>query len=99
MARSLTKFASFLRPIGKGSDALVAVKLHSNAVTLAEVRHKSNVINIDQLGSVELLRLFDPQNLTRQQDMIGDINRIFRDQTRRNISRIYINYFNLVCIH
>ena len=57
------------------------------------------MINIDQLGSVELLRLFDPQNLTRQQDMIGDIIRIFRDQTRRSISRIYINYFNLVCIH
>lgn len=44
MARSLTKFASFLRPIGEGSDELVAIKLHSNAVTLAEVRHKSNVV-------------------------------------------------------
>ena len=81
MARSLTKFASFLRPIGKGSDALVAVKLHSNAVTLAEVRHKSNVINIDQLGSVGLPRRFDPQNLARQQDMIGEIIRTFRDQS------------------
>ena len=80
MARSLTTFASFLRPIGKGSDELVAVKLHSNAVTLAEVRHKSNVINIDQLGSVALPRRFDPQNITRQQDMIGDVIRTFRDQ-------------------
>ena len=81
MARSLTKSASFLRPIGKGSDELVAVKLHSNAVTLAEVRHKSNVINIDQLGIVGLPRRFDPQNLARQQDMIGEIIRTFRDQS------------------
>ena len=81
MARSLTKSASFLRPIGKGSDDLVAGKLHSNAVTLAEVRHKSNVINIDQLGSVGLPRRFDPQNLARQQDMIGEIIRTFRDQS------------------
>ena len=80
MARSLTRFASFLRPIGKGTDELVAVKLHSNAVTLAEVRHKSNVINIDQLGSVGLPRRFDPQNISRQQDMIGDVIRTFRDQ-------------------
>ena len=56
------------------------MKLHANAVTLAEVRHKSNVINIDQLGCVALPRRFDPQNITRQQDMIGDVIRTFRDQ-------------------
>ena len=80
MARSLTRFASFLRPIGKGSDELVAVKLHNKALTVAEVRHKSNVINIDQLASVALPRKLDIQNLTRQQDMIGDVLRGLRDQ-------------------
>ena len=50
MVRSLTIFASFLHPNGKGTDKIFAAKLHSNAVTLAEVRHKSNAIKIDQLG-------------------------------------------------
>ena len=80
MARSLAKFASFLTPIGEISDELVTVNLHFNAVKLAEVRHKSNVINVDQLDSVELLGRFDQQNLASQQDMIGDIIRTFRDQ-------------------
>ena len=61
MARSLSRFASFLRPIGKGTDELVAVKLHNNALTVAEVRHKSNVINIEQLASVGLPRKLDLQ--------------------------------------
>ena len=80
MARSLTRFASFLRPIGKGSDEIVAVKLHNKALTVAEVRHKSNVINIGQLASVALPRKLDIQNLARQQDMIGDVLRSLRDQ-------------------
>ena len=80
MARSLSRFASFLRPIGKGTDELVAVKLHSNALTVAEVRHKSNVINVEQLASVGLPRKLDLQNLARQQDMIGDVLRGLREQ-------------------
>ena len=79
MARSLSRFASFLRPIGKGTDELVAVKLH-NALTVAEVRHKSNVINVEQLASVGLPRKLDLQNLARQQDMIGDVLRGLREQ-------------------
>lgn len=80
MASSLSRFASYLRPIGKGTDELVAVKLHNKALTVAEVRHKSNVINIDQLASVALPRKLDIQNLARQQDMIGDVLRGLRDQ-------------------
>ena len=47
MARSFTKFVSFLRLIGKGSNEFVVVKLHTSAIKLAEVSYKSNMINID----------------------------------------------------
>ena len=80
MARTFTRNASFLRPIGKGSDDLVAVKLHNKAITVAEVLHKSNVINIEQLASIALPRKLDVQNLSRQQDMIGDVLRGLRSQ-------------------
>ena len=80
MAKTLTRLASFLRSTGKGTDEIVAVKLHAKALTVAEVRHKSNVINIEQLASVALPRNLDTQNLARQQDMIGDTLRALRDQ-------------------
>ena len=54
MAKTLTKLASFFRPLGGRSDDLVAVKLHQSAVTVAEIRHNSNVINIDTIASVPL---------------------------------------------
>jgi Tfp pilus assembly protein PilN/Tfp pilus assembly PilM family ATPase len=72
MARTLTRLASMLKPIGGGADDLVAVKLHHNALTVAEVRHKSNVIKIDQLASTALPRKLDTTNSGRQQDMIRD---------------------------
>ena len=72
MARTLTRFASFLKPIGGGADDLLAVKLHNSALTVAEVRHKSNVIKIDQLASAALPRKIEPTNSGRQQDMIRD---------------------------
>ena len=55
MATALTKFASFFRPIGKGSDEVVAIKLHPKAVKVAEVRLNSNVINIDNLASAGII--------------------------------------------
>ena len=72
MARTLTRLASMLKPIGGGADDLVAVKLHHNALTVAEVRHKSNVIKIDQLASAAFPRKLEPINSSRQQDMIRD---------------------------
>ncbi len=81
MAKTLPKIASFLRPLGKGTDELVAVKLHSRAVTVAEVRHNSNVINIDNLASAGLPRNLDIQNLARQQDMVVDVLRTMREQS------------------
>ena len=61
-----------LKPIGGGADDLVAVKLHHNALTVAEVRHKSNAIKIDQLASAALPRKLEATNSGRQQDMIRD---------------------------
>jgi Tfp pilus assembly protein PilN len=72
MATALTKFASFFRPIGKGSDEVVAIKLHPKAVTVAEVRFNANVINIDNLASAGLPRQVDIHNLARTQDMVVD---------------------------
>ena len=69
----------FFKADRKRLDELVAVKLHK-ALTVAEVRHKSNVINIGQLASVALPRKLDIQNLARQQDMIGEVLRSLRDQ-------------------
>jgi len=66
MAQSLNRFASFLRPIGKGTNELVVVKLHTNSLTVAEVRHKFNVINAEHLASPSLPPKFDLQKLTRQ---------------------------------
>ena len=54
MAKTLTKLASFFRPLGGGSDGLVAVKLHQSDITVAEIRHNSNVININTIASVPL---------------------------------------------
>ncbi len=74
------QFRQFPSTDRKNTDEIVAVKLHSNALTVAEVRHKSNVINVEQLASVGLPRKLDLQNLARQQDMIGDVLRSFREQ-------------------
>lgn len=80
MATALTKFASFFRPIGKGSDEVVAIKLHPKAVTVAEVRFNSNVINIDTLASAGLSRQLDMHNLARSQDMIIDTLRSMKER-------------------
>jgi Tfp pilus assembly PilM family ATPase len=80
MAKTLTKLASFLRPLGGGSDDLVAVKLHRRSITVAEVRHNSNVINIDNVASAPLPRELQVNRLQRQHDMIADILRSMREQ-------------------
>ena len=54
MAKTSTKLSSFFRLLGGGSDDLVAVKLHRRAIKVAEIRHNSNVINIDNMASAPL---------------------------------------------
>jgi len=65
MARSLAKLSTMLQPIGGRTDDLVAVKLHHNDLTVAEVHHKSNVIKIHQPASAALPRNIDPTNTAR----------------------------------
>ena len=79
MAKTLTKLASFFRPLGGGSDDLVAVKLHRRAITVAEIRHNSNVINIDTIASAPLARDLQVARITRQHDMIADTLRGMRE--------------------
>jgi type II secretory pathway component PulF len=79
MAKTLTKLASFFRPLGGGSDDLVAVKLHRRANTVAEIRHNSNVINIDTIASAPLARDLQVARITRQHDMIADTLRGMRE--------------------
>ena len=54
MAKTSTKLASFFHLLGGASDDLVAVNLHRRAITVAEIRHNSNVINIDNIASAPL---------------------------------------------
>ena len=80
MANSLSSFAQILRPLGGGLDNIVAVKLHSNAVTVAEVKNTGKDISVQHLASVALPREVDLQNFARQQDMVADTIRSMRDQ-------------------
>ena len=79
MAKTLTKLASFFRPLGGGSDDLVAVKLHRRAITVAEIRHNSNVINIDTIASAPLARDLQVARINCQHDMIADTLRGMRE--------------------
>ena len=72
MAKTLTKLASFFRPLGGGSDDLVAVKLHLRVIKVSEIRHNSNVINIDTIASAPLAHDLQVVRITRQHDMIAD---------------------------
>lgn len=80
MASTLSSLAQILRPIGSGTDNIVAVKLHSNAVTVAELRNSGKEISVEHLASVAFPRPLDLQNLSRQQDMVADTLRSMRDQ-------------------
>ena len=54
MVKTSTNLASFFRLHGGRSDDLVAVNLHRREIKLAEIRHNSNVINIDNMASAPL---------------------------------------------
>lgn len=80
MAKTLTNLASFLRPLGGGTDDLVAIKLHRRAITVAEVRQNSNVINIDNIASAPLPCDLQITGIQRQHDMVADTLRAMREQ-------------------
>ena len=56
MAQTLAKLTKFSRPIGKGSDDVVAIKLHNLSVTIAEIEVKSNIIYLENLASAAFPR-------------------------------------------
>jgi len=56
MAQTLAKLAKFFRPIAKGSDDVVAIKLHDPSVTIAEIEVKSNIIYLENLTSAAFPR-------------------------------------------
>jgi hypothetical protein len=72
MAQTLAKLAKFFRPIGKGSDYVVAITLHDPSVTIAEIEVKSDIIHLENLASAAFPRPIEWQQLTRQQEMISD---------------------------
>ena len=72
MAQTLAKLAKFFRPIGKGSDDVVAITLHDPSVTIAEIEVKSDIIHLENLASAAFQRPIEWQQLTRQQEMISD---------------------------
>jgi len=80
MVKTLTKSAKFLRPIGKGTDEIIAVKLSPYAITVAETRVKSNAIHIENIVTKPLNRTLNLDNLARQQDMVADALRGMRDE-------------------
>ena len=79
MAKTLTKLASFFRPLGGGSDDPVAIKLHLRVIKIAEIRHNSNVINIDTIASAPLAHDLRVARITRQHDMIAATLRGMRE--------------------
>ena len=72
MAQTLAKLTKFFRPIGKGSDDVVAITLHDPSVTIAEIEVKSDIIHLENLASAAFPRPIEWQQLTRQQETISD---------------------------
>ena len=56
MVKTLTKFAKFLRPIGKGADEIIGIKLITHSPIVAEVSVKSNAIHIENIATKPLAR-------------------------------------------
>ena len=78
MVKTLTKFAKFLRPIGKAADEIIAIKLSPHGLTVAEVRVKSNVIHIENIAPKPLARTVNLDNIARHQDIVADALRDMR---------------------
>ena len=79
MVKTLTKFAKFPRPIDKGTDEIIAVKLGPHTIIVAEVKVKSNGIHIENIAAKPLARTLTLDNLPRQQKMVADTLREMRN--------------------
>ena len=65
MVKTLSKFAKFLRPIGKGADEIITITLSPHSLTVAEVRVKSNVIHTENIATKPLARAVNLDNIAR----------------------------------
>ena len=72
MFKTLTKFAKFLRPMGKGGEESIAIKLRHYSLTVAEVRVKSNVIQEENTAIKALARRVNRYNIAWHQDIVAD---------------------------
>lgn len=82
MAQFLAQIAKMLKPLGGQADVLVAVKIHAQAVSVAELRLSQNRIDVITLDSIALLRPVDFKNIARHQDMIADAIRKLKTQAK-----------------
>jgi len=82
MSNFLAKISKVLKPIGGKMDALVAVKLHHQEVSLAEMRYVNGRINVITLGSISLPRPVDFAAIHRSQEMIADAIRSLKAKLR-----------------
>lgn len=73
MDKTLAKFAKFRNPSGKYAGEIIAIKLSPHGFTVAEVRVKSNVIQIDNIATKPLARKLNLDKIVRHQDMVADV--------------------------
>ena len=71
MGKMLTKFATFLCSIGKGTEDVIAEETSPPLVRVAEVRVKSNAIHTENIATEPLARTLNLDNLQRQRETVA----------------------------
>jgi len=74
------KIVKSSRPIGKGRNDIVAIKLNVRSKTITKIGIKSNIIHLEDLASAPSSGVAEWQHPARQQEMISDGLRNLRDQ-------------------
>ena len=83
MSNTLTHLAKLLKPISGQPDVLVGVKIHPQAVSLAEIRFDGTAaLSLVSLVSKSLPRAVDFKNIQRSQEMIAEAIRTAKDEAQ-----------------
>ncbi|XDZ66750.1 PilN domain-containing protein [Alphaproteobacteria bacterium LSUCC0684] len=80
MPNSLAKISKVLKPLGGKIDAVVAIKLHHQEISIAEIRASGKSFHVITLGNIRLPRPVDPAAIHLNQEMITDAIRSLKDQ-------------------
>jgi len=80
MPNLLAKITKGLKPIGGKIDAVAAIKVHHQEISIAEIRTSGKNIQVTTLGNIRLPRPVDPAAIHLNQDMIADCIRSLKDQ-------------------